>query len=556
MASVRKLRRLLRSAGIEIERVDDFVISQDLEHGGDAWRNSAHEELEHWRHMRSLSSSLSSSLSRGSSTGDGSWLSFTDMVTRCRSMAVCQTWRARASDRELWTSFELRGGGALAIDDRSLDRLIALAGGCMVSLRLDGLPSITADGLKRLRHNTLLRHVSVTNCIGEWDACQREWTPGVIGRHIVDCLPPSVRVLHLAGCNVHAVGDLPWLTARSWEIDVHECASCARVAHLPSKRRCSRCTVVHCGFRHNAIFHRWEAGCADDVACDTCGSLFCSECLHAMSRCQVDREDEDRPWGTKVRCSAARCATCVAEHGPPTLDVCGACDSSACEACMGSQCAFCNDKLCTICDFNTEMCPGCQSTYCLGCLDAANVSMMRCRACNSILCTECDIMDYSCTRCERPFPTDGVFEGYCRGCTPRCAGCETMLCKDCGDHCVGQGCSTYYCKDCVAPTSAERHANGELYVPVRWAAMERLDLPRSQQCGKCDSMFCPDCWDCPTLMPQCAACTATMCNACAKRAEECADADGNTACPSCGAFICIDCCLEWCKVCHPVTSPR
>ena len=84
------------------------------------------------------------------------------------------------------------------------------------------------------------------------------------------------------------------------------------------------------------------------------------------------------------------------------------------------------------------------------------------------------------------------------------------------------------------------------------AEITGIDLPRSQLCGKCDSMFCPDCWDCPTLMPQCAACTATMCNACAKRAEECADADGNTACPSCGAFICIDCCLEWCKVCHPV----
>ena len=87
---------------------------------------------------------------------DGGWLSFTDVMTRCRSMAVCHRWRAHACDQELWTTFELHGGGELIIDDKSLDRLIGLAGGRMVSLSLDGLPRITADGLKRLRENTLL----------------------------------------------------------------------------------------------------------------------------------------------------------------------------------------------------------------------------------------------------------------------------------------------------------------------------------------------------------------------------------------------------------------
>lgn len=476
---------------------------------------------------------------------DGGWLSFTDVMTRCRSMAVCHRWRAHACDQELWTTFELHGGGELIIDDKSLDRLIGLAGGRMVSLSLDGLPRITADGLKRLRENTLLSYVSITNCIGEWTFSSSNLvrTPGITGR-IADCLPPSVRVLHLVGCNVHAVADLPRLTARSWELDIYECQSCAYVAHLPSQRRCSRCTVVRCGLRHNDIHFEWQNGCADSIACDTCDALFCSECMPAMSRCQILTAAQPR-----LPCIVARCATCVAEHGPPTLVVCGACEELGCEDCLVCRCDFCDDWLCTLCEINhMEICPRCESRYCSGCLDAANVSICECRSCKSRLCSNCDLMEYSCTRCERYFHTENDYEDYCRGCAPSCAGCDVMLCGDCGRHCAGNGCDKYYCDDCVP---AMRYGKYEEEAPVRWAAMERLDLPRPKRCMECEDMFCPDCWDCPTLMPKCAACNLEMCNACAKREEDdCADADVcDTSCPDCGAYICMRCPLDGCKDC-------
>ena len=497
-------------------------------------------------HRRAPQSRLSPDPQSRPAMAGGGWLSFADTVTRCRSMAVCRAWRAHASDPELWTTFELRGGGDLTIDNRSLDWLIALAGGRMVSFRVDGLPYITADGLKRLRENVLLRHVSITNCIGEY-ASSRDAvrTPGITGR-IAECLPPSVRVLHLVGSNVHAVADLPRLTVGSWELDVHECPSCAYVAHLPSQRRCNRCSVVRCGFRHNDTRHEWGAGCADDVACDTCGSLFCHECLPSMSRCQVEQQEAERP----PHCSVSRCAACVAEHGPPTLASCAWCEDFACEDCLCHHCDFCDDELCTVCArYNMETCPRCESTYCSGCLSVANVSMAVCRSCKRNMCSNCDDMDWACTHCKRHFWNSHFSESYCRGCTPQCAGCNVMLCEGCSRHCTGIGCKKYYCDDCVPPTRVELDAMWEEDAPVRWAAMERLDLPRPKLCPKCDDMFCPDCWDCATLMPRCAACSIETCNACAKRAEECADDDGNASCVSCGAYICIDCTAYACKAC-------
>ena len=164
-----------------------------------------------------------------------------------------------------------------------------LAQGGMLSLQIDRLPLLTAAGFHELLENVRLSNVSITNCSGWNDFCRpHAFHPGLTVR-IISHLPPSVKTLHLTGCNVHPI-DLPKLQTRDWELDIYQCEQCGDTASLPCKRACSRCTVVACGWRLSIYSHEWRKGCSSHVACDTCGELYCEDCATILETCEVQWE--------------------------------------------------------------------------------------------------------------------------------------------------------------------------------------------------------------------------------------------------------------------------
>ena len=410
-----------------------------------------------------------------------------------------------------------------------------LAQGGMLSLQIDRLPLLTAAGFHELLENVRLSNVSITNCSGWNDFCRpHAFHPGLTVR-IISHLPPSVKTLHLTGCNVHPI-DLPKLQTRDWELDIYQCEQCGDTASLPCKRACSRCTVVACGWRLSIYSHEWRKGCSSHVACDTCGELYCEDCATILETCEVQWES------VSGQCTFQRCAACLATSGADTVEQCEGCLRMACGACLQhGACAKCDRSLCESCITHcNETCPRCERSLCIACLMSEENWVDPCEICGEVQCNTCDPMRHGCSVCNQTIRVGGKNgDSACRGCIPSCCECGVPLCDSCvdstGQRCRGGArnearCSKIFCADCYAPSWQERHeseeARGEPLVPTRWAALERLDLPRPKRCASCDDAFCHECSE----MRACSMCGAEECERCATE-----------TCPHCRPPLCSEC---------------
>ena len=237
-----------------------------------------------------------------------SWLSLLDTLMLHRCMRVCRSWAELARDPALHTAIFLPSEHAMmngrqraALTDEAVHRLIALAAGGLVSLRLHNMPALTCGGLVGLRGQPALHSVALTSCAR-------------ITHEIVGLLPPSVRSLEVAGCKrITAHAFSTYLHGQPFEIDCFVCDECYEIG--PSRDRV-RCSAPACAWTEAGL--RVCRNCKPATECAGCGTARCADCGPAYARC---------------RCGQRFCADCE----PASLRPCSDCSKAVCARCTVSR---------------------------------------------------------------------------------------------------------------------------------------------------------------------------------------------------------------------------
>jgi hypothetical protein len=152
------------------------------------------------------------------------WLGQLPFAELHKAMSVCREWRQLAcedvrfhtlslgcgSEQAVQPDMSLTEAQAKRVSDGVVRRCLAAAGPRLRSLKLVGLPEITAAALAPLRALERLEHVGVTYC--------RQVNAGALCAH----LPGSVRSARLLGSDVSR-GGLDALLARRLDLDLFPC---------------------------------------------------------------------------------------------------------------------------------------------------------------------------------------------------------------------------------------------------------------------------------------------------------------------------------------------
>lgn len=235
------------------------------------------------------------------------WFALLDGWTLHRCMRVCVLWRDLAREPALHTVISLPSQYGLMdrrmrglLIDAALQRLIALAQGGLIELRLHDMPNVTEDGLAGLLDHPNLRSVSLTRCVRMTHTVPRR-------------LPPSVGKLQLEGCPKIKARHLPGeLNSFPGELDIFACSECCEVEPV---RSLARCSAPACDMRHRG--DKFCRECRGHLECSSCGEARCEECrtLDAYRKC---------------RCGRCYCESCV----PLTARTCSDCGKACCAHCV------------------------------------------------------------------------------------------------------------------------------------------------------------------------------------------------------------------------------
>ena len=236
------------------------------------------------------------------------WMTSLSLAELHGLMAVCEQWgRLVRGAPRLFRRVDIRDVGS--IDDAAVQRCLALAGGELKILHLEGLPRITSDAFSHLRHHPQLEAMHVLRCPEVVGASLRSksFLFAFLGSR------PRLKMLCLEGCQLEAE-DVAHFERYTDRLDVFTCVECNGLS--VEEAQCTSCDEPRtCG------------ECADTKQCSECGEWCCA--------------GEECDSFSCEKCDKLLCNDCG------SILYCEKCGVFACEDCRRTcYCDYCEEYLC------------------------------------------------------------------------------------------------------------------------------------------------------------------------------------------------------------------
>ena len=223
------------------------------------------------------------------------WMTSLSLTELHGLMAVCGQWgRLVRGAPRLFRRVDIRDVGS--IDDAAVQRCLALSGGELKILHLEGLPRITSEAFSHLRNHPRLEAMHVLRCPEVVGASLRSksFAFAFLGSR------PKLKMLRLEGCQLEAE-DVVRFERCTDRLDIFTCAECNALS--VEEAQCESCddprTCVQCADTEQCS----ECGewCCEDgecgaFPCETCDKLLCGDCgiLMHCDKCDMFACDDCR----------------------------------------------------------------------------------------------------------------------------------------------------------------------------------------------------------------------------------------------------------------------